>query len=157
MQRAPLLVSFALLAGCDMPSSTPAPVTLAVVNAHIWTGDARQPWAEAIAVSGEEIAAVGLGSEIRKRLAADTRVIDAHGQMVVPGITVEDALRAYTSGAAYAEFAESRKGTLERGKLADFVILDRDLTRIAPETIRDAKVVMTVVGGKIVYENPAGR
>src|SRR6185295_17288612 len=72
-------------------------------------------------------------------------------------ITVEDALRACTSGAAYAEFAESRKGTLERGKLADFVILDRDLTRIPPETIREAKVVMTVVGGKIVYENPARR
>ena len=68
-------------------------------------------------------------------------------------ITVEDALRAYTSGSAYAEFAEQEKGTLERGKLADLVLLDRDLTRIAPETIRDARVMMTVVGGKIVYEN----
>jgi predicted amidohydrolase YtcJ len=67
-------------------------------------------------------------------------------------ITVEDALRAYTSGAAYAEFAEKRKGTLEPGKLADFVILDRDLTRVPPETIRDAQVVMTVVGGKVVRE-----
>jgi predicted amidohydrolase YtcJ len=73
------------LIGCDMSRSTPAPVTLAVVNARVWTGDARQPWAEAIAVSGKEIAAVGLGSEIRKRLAGDTQVIDAHGQMVVPG------------------------------------------------------------------------
>ena len=86
MQRAPLLlVSFALFTGCDMPSPTPAPVTLAVVNAHVWTGDARQPWAEAIAVSGDEIEAVGLGSEIRKRLDSGTHVIDAHGQMVVPG------------------------------------------------------------------------
>ncbi len=87
MQRAPLLLAlFALLlAGCDMPSSTSKPVTLAVVNAHVWTGDSRQPWAEAVAVSGEEIAAVGLGSEIRKRLDSGTRVIDAHGQMVVPG------------------------------------------------------------------------
>jgi predicted amidohydrolase YtcJ len=67
-------------------------------------------------------------------------------------ITVEDALRAYTAGAAYAEFAEDQKGTLGRGKLADFVILDRDLTRVPPETIRDAKVVMTVVGGKVVYD-----
>jgi predicted amidohydrolase YtcJ len=68
-------------------------------------------------------------------------------------ITVEDALRAYTRGAAYAEFAEKRKGTLENGKLADFVLLDRDLTQIPPETIRDAKVVMTVVGGTVVYES----
>ena len=67
-------------------------------------------------------------------------------------IGVEDALRAYTSNAAYAEFEEKDKGTLAKGMLADFVILDRDLTKIAPETIRDTKIVMTVVGGKLVYE-----
>jgi predicted amidohydrolase YtcJ len=67
-------------------------------------------------------------------------------------ITVEEALRAYTSGAAYASFEEDRKGTLERGKLADFAIIDRDITRIPPEEIRDAKVLLTVVGGKVVYE-----
>jgi hypothetical protein len=73
------------LIGCDMPHPPSAPVTLAVVNAHVWTGDSRRPWAEAVAVRGEEIAAVGLGSEVRKRLAPETRVIDARGQMVVPG------------------------------------------------------------------------
>jgi len=70
-------------------------------------------------------------------------------------ITVEDALRAYTTGGAYASFDEKDKGTLERGKLADFVLIDRDLTRIAPETIRDAKVMMTVVGGRVVYDRTA--
>jgi hypothetical protein len=70
-------------------------------------------------------------------------------------ITVEEALRAYTTGAAYASFDEKRKGSLTRGKLADFVIIDRDLTRIPPEQIRDAKVVMTVVGGTVVYERRA--
>ena len=75
-------------------------------------------------------------------------------------ITVEDALRAYTIGGAYASFDETEKGTLERGKLADFVLIDRDLTRIAPETIRDAKVMMTVVGGRVVYDRtsiPGGK
>jgi hypothetical protein len=67
-------------------------------------------------------------------------------------ITVEEALRAYTSNAAYAEFMEKEKGTLAKGMLADFVILDRDLTKVAPETIRDTKIVMTVVGGKPVFE-----
>ena len=67
-------------------------------------------------------------------------------------ITVEEALRAYTSAAAYAAFEEEETGTLERGKLADFVLLDRDLTRIPPETIRDARVVMTLVGGRVVHE-----
>jgi predicted amidohydrolase YtcJ len=70
-------------------------------------------------------------------------------------ITVEEALRAYTIGAAYAEFAEREKGSLERGKLADFVLIDRDLTRVPPETIRDARVMMTVVGGQVVFNRLA--
>ncbi len=68
-------------------------------------------------------------------------------------VTVEEALRAYTSAGAHAEFAEREKGTLERGKLADFVLLDRDLTRIPAEQIRDARVLLTVVGGAVVHES----
>jgi predicted amidohydrolase YtcJ len=71
-------------------------------------------------------------------------------------IGVEDALRAYTINGAYASFEEKEKGSIERGKLADFTLVDRDLTRIAPETIRDAHVVMTIVGGRVVYERGAG-
>ena len=67
-------------------------------------------------------------------------------------IGVEEALRAYTRDAAWAAFAEGERGTLERGKLADLVIIDRDLTRIAPEEIREARVDMTVVGGRVVFE-----
>jgi predicted amidohydrolase YtcJ len=70
-------------------------------------------------------------------------------------ITVEEALRAYTYGSAYAEFAEGEKGTLKAGMLADFVLIDRDLTTIAPEAIRDARVVRTVVGGRTVYRAPS--
>lgn len=66
-------------------------------------------------------------------------------------ITVDDALRAYTSGGAYASYDESNKGTLATGKLADFVMLDRDITRIPPETIPETRVMMTVVGGRIVH------
>ena len=66
-------------------------------------------------------------------------------------ITVEDALRAYTMAGAYASFEEGLKGSLERGKLADIVILDRDLTRIPAETIRDTRVLYTIVGGRVVY------
>jgi hypothetical protein len=67
-------------------------------------------------------------------------------------ITVEDALRAYTTGSAYSEFAESSKGALSPGRLADIVLIDRDLTRVAPESIRDARVMLTVVGGRVVFE-----
>ena len=66
-------------------------------------------------------------------------------------IGVEDALRAYTSGAAYASFDERDKGVLAAGKLADFVLIDRDITRVPPETIREARIVMTIVGGKVVH------
>ena len=66
-------------------------------------------------------------------------------------ITVEEALRAYTMGDAYAVFAEDRRGKLAPGYLADLVLLDRDLTRIPPEEIEQATVKATVVGGKVVY------
>jgi len=68
-------------------------------------------------------------------------------------ISVEQALRAYTRDAAYASFRESDTGTIQRGKLADFVILDRDLTRIAADTIADARVLTTVVGGRVVFDS----
>lgn len=67
-------------------------------------------------------------------------------------INVEQALRAYTSGSAYASFDENNKGILKKGFLADFVILDHDLTTIEATKIRDVKVMSTIVGGKIVFE-----
>jgi len=87
--------------------------------------------------------------------AVTRRTLDGanpNGWIPAQKITVEEALRAYTSAGAYAQFQESEKGTLVAGKLADFVLVDQDLTRIAPEAIRDAHVVMTIVGGRVVYE-----
>jgi predicted amidohydrolase YtcJ len=66
-------------------------------------------------------------------------------------VTVEQALHGYTTEAAYASFEEDIKGKLMPGMLADFVLLDRDLTAIAPETIRDAKVLKTIVGGNVIF------
>ncbi len=64
---------------------------------------------------------------------------------------MEQALRGYTYEGAYASFEEDRKGVIKPGMLADLVLLDRDLTAIPPETIRDAKVLKTIVGGRVVY------
>ncbi len=69
-------------------------------------------------------------------------------------ISVEQALRGYTYEGAFASFDEDRKGVLKPGMLADMVLLDRDLTAIPPETIRDAKVLETIVGGRVVYSHP---
>ena len=66
-------------------------------------------------------------------------------------ITVEQALRGYTYEGAYASFEEDRKGMIKIGMLADMVLLDRDLTAIPAETIRETKVLKTVVGGRVVY------
>ena len=67
-------------------------------------------------------------------------------------LTIDQAIAAYTVGSAYAEFAEKEKGSLQPGMLADFVVLDRDITSIPAEKILDTKVLRTVVGGKTVYE-----
>ncbi len=67
-------------------------------------------------------------------------------------ITVEDALRGYTRGSAYAGFQDDRLGVLRPGMLADLVMIDRDLTTVAPDSLRTARVLLTVVGGRVVYE-----
>ena len=67
-------------------------------------------------------------------------------------VTVEEALRAYTVNAAYASFEEGIKGSLERGKLADFIVLDKDITSIPATEIRNVSVLMTCVGGKTVFK-----
>ena len=67
-------------------------------------------------------------------------------------ITVEEALKAYTVSAAYASFEEDIKGSLEPGKLADFVVLASDITAIDPVEIWDMKVQQTWVGGKKVFD-----
>ena len=69
-------------------------------------------------------------------------------------MTIEEALRGYTTDAAFASFEERDKGMLARGMLADFAIVDRDITRIPPAEIVEARVVMTVVGGCVVYAAP---
>jgi predicted amidohydrolase YtcJ len=73
----------------------------------------------------------------------------------VPGqkITVEEAVRAYTANAAYASFDERHKGILSKGRLADFVMLERNIFEVAPEEIAGVRVRMTIVGGRAVFDS----
>jgi predicted amidohydrolase YtcJ len=66
-------------------------------------------------------------------------------------VTFEQAIAAYTRGAAYAGFAEDRIGALEPGKWADFVIVDRDVTKVNPQELARTEVLETWVGGKKVW------
>lgn len=69
-------------------------------------------------------------------------------------LSVEDTIRGYTLGAAFAGRRERTEGSLEPGKLADFILLDRDLFKIEPSEIGKTEVLITMVGGKIVYQSP---
>jgi predicted amidohydrolase YtcJ len=67
-------------------------------------------------------------------------------------LDVETALQAYTVNNAYAAGEEDLKGSIAPGKLADLVVLERDIFRIPAEQIKDVRVVITVLGGRIVHE-----
>jgi len=67
-------------------------------------------------------------------------------------LTMDKAIAAYTTGSAFAEFEEKEKGKIAPGMLADFVVLDQDVTALSPEKILTTKVLRTVVGAKTVYE-----
>jgi predicted amidohydrolase YtcJ len=66
-------------------------------------------------------------------------------------ISLDDCIRAYTSGSAYAQFEEGKKGELKQGEYADFVILSNDLTKVPPAEFTKTRVLRTVVGGRTVY------
>src|ERR1039458_711844 len=76
------------------------------------------------------------------------------GQILAPEerISVEQALTLYTRNGAYAGFEEDRKGVLDPGKLADFIVVDRDVLTVPAEELKDVKVMQTFVGGRSVYE-----
>jgi predicted amidohydrolase YtcJ len=86
--------------------------------------------------------------------AAVTRTSENGKQEYFPAqkVTMEQAIAAYTTGAAFAEFEEKEKGKIVPGMLADFVVLDRDVTAASPVKLLATKVLRTVVGGKTVFE-----
>ena len=86
--------------------------------------------------------------------AAVTRKSEDGKQEFFPAqrLTMDQAIAAYTTGSAFAEFEEKEKGKLTPGMLADLVVLDRDVTASSPEKILTTRVLRTVVGGKTVYQ-----
>jgi len=85
--------------------------------------------------------------------AAVTRQAES-GQQLLPQecISASQALAMYTISAAYASFEEGIKGSITRGKLADIVVLSNDPIKSIPEQIKEIKVEMTIIGGKVVWE-----
>jgi predicted amidohydrolase YtcJ len=156
----------------DLPRFAPLRVTASVQPYHA-IDDGR--WAErvigperlhgtyafrSLAASG---AALAFGSDwfvappeplLGIHAAVTRRTLDGkhpHGWIPAEKISVEQALRAYTMGAARAGFQERDVGSLEVGKRADFVVIDRDITRVAMDEISAARIAMTVVDGRVVH------
>ncbi len=128
-------------------------VSLVVVNARIWTGRAARPWADALAVSGKLLAALGSSAEIRKLADSDVRVIDAARGLLVPGADEESlslALAAISAGESQA--GPARTKALVSGGPADFTLFDRDLTVAPPVHARAPEPVLVVVGGAILRD-----
>jgi len=69
-------------------------------------------------------------------------------------MTREEALASFTRHAAYASHAETQTGSIEVGKLADLVVLSKDIMRVPPREILTTTVRMTIVGGAVVYQSP---
>jgi predicted amidohydrolase YtcJ len=82
------------------------------------------------------------------------------GQVLAPEerLTIQETLRLYTLNGAYAGFEEGQKGSLKPGKLADFIVVDRDVLSVPSELLKDVKVLKTYVGGTLIYQSePASK
>jgi hypothetical protein len=112
---------------CD---DRPTPV-LAIVNARVWTNDARRPWADALLVRDGRILAVGSSAELRKRTGAGATVIDASGRLVVPG---------------------QPDGRIAIGEAASLAMIERPADADAAETPLDREVVFALVDGNVVAD-----
>ena len=125
-----------LLLSVAIPATLLASDTL-LVHGHIYTSNPKAPWAE---VGGVFYGAAQGG-------AAPTLL----SYVPEERLTVEQAVNAYTRGSAYANFTDDRLGTLESGKLADLVVLSQDIFSAPHEQIGKTQVMLTMVGGKIVF------
>jgi len=95
---------------------------------------------------------VALGSDGPLNPFLNIMFATTHPDQPSEAITREQAVIAYTRTSAYAEFAEKDKGTLEPGKLADLAVLSQDIFQVATEELPKTESILTLVGGKIVYD-----
>jgi predicted amidohydrolase YtcJ len=115
-----------------MPSSSRIePLPLAIVNARVWTGDPRRPWADALFLRAGRIETVGSSAEIRKRSGVGIRRIDAKGLVMMHA---------------------RENGVLARGAPADLLLVDRPLASVGLGVPNDAEIVLEIEGGRIVRD-----
>jgi predicted amidohydrolase YtcJ len=112
--------------GCILPNGTDSPVELMNPFINMYVGITRK----------------------------DLHGNPAGGWYPEESLTRQEAVQSYTTWSAYAGFEEHLKGSIERGKLADFVILDTDIMTCAEDVIKDIRVLETIIGGETVFKRP---
>jgi hypothetical protein len=119
-----------------------------------YTYPIRSMLEEGLMVAGSSDCPLTYPNPLKGIWSATTRSSEVTGKPITPNqcVTMDQAIRMYTANAAYIGFDEKRKGTIEEGKLADFTVLSGDPYAFSPDNVRDLKVEMTIVGGKVVYE-----
>ena len=130
---------------------------LAIINARIWTGSPRRPWADAMLIRGDRIELVGSSAEVRKRAGPTCRRIDARGMLVVPmwrdpradleEEALVEAVRLSTQGGSATAL-----NTLSAGAPADLAMIDRDVTRAIPDESGIARVILLLVSGRVLLD-----
>ena len=130
---------------------------LAIVNARVWTGSPRRPWADAVLIRGASVALVGSSAEVRKQCTRSCHRIDARGMLVVPHW--KDTRPELSDGALAKAVQLSLHGSvaeelnlLEAGAPADLVMFDRDITRADPVDSGIARVVLVMVAGRVLLD-----
>jgi len=111
-----------------------APPALAIVNARVWTGDPRRPWADAVFLRAGRIESLGASAEVKKLAGTATKLIDAKGLVIVH---------------------PREDGVLARGGPADLVLVDRPLGSAGIGATSDSEIVLAIEGGHIVRDRDA--
>lgn len=137
--------------------------TLAVWVGHVGPERAQRAWAwHSIASAGGRLAFgsdwpivtlnpwVGLQNAVTRQTDEGT---PRGGFIPAERISLEDAIGGYTLGAAFAGFREKTEGSIEPGKVADLIVLSQDIFKIEPSQISKTEVLLTMVGGKVVYQS----
>ncbi len=120
----------------------------------LWTYPFKTWFENEFKPSGSSDRPVALGTPLLGMWAAVNRETEAGIVLTSQErVTPEQAVMMYTINAAYTSFEEEIKGSIESGKLADMVVLSHDPTDVPPNTIKDIKVLMTIVNGNIVFES----
>ena len=127
------------------------------LNAEVITVNPRDDIAQAVAVKGNEVCAVGTNEEIRRFAGSETQVIDLQGNSLLPGF-IDSHLHMLLYGTNQLGVdCKNGVGSIEVGKLADLVALDGSMLSSSPEQILSMKPTLTMIDGEIVFESEGDR